>query len=94
MIFSGSLNAEGFEGWLGFHPLPSLKEPSVFIMDNASIHRKGRIRELIEARRHAGLFLPPYSPDLNDIEHDFEENVFWQSKQYARPSKIDLRLKQ
>ena len=71
MIFSGSLNAEGFEGWLEFHLLPSLKEPSVFIMDNAPIHRKGRIRKLLEAHEHAVLFLPRYSPDLNDIEHDF-----------------------
>ena len=71
MIFSGGLNAEGFEGWLEFHLLPSLKEPSVFIMDNAPIHRKGRIRELLEAHEHEVLFLPRYSPDLNDIEHDF-----------------------
>ena len=71
MMFSGSLNAEGFEGWLEFHLLTSLKEPSIFIMDNAPIHRKGRIRELVEACGHAVLFLPHYSPDLNDIEHDF-----------------------
>ena len=40
-------------------------------MDNAPIHRKRRIRELVEEVGHQVLFLPKYSPDLNDIEHDF-----------------------
>ena len=40
-------------------------------MDNAPIHRKTRIRELVEACGYAVIFLPRYSPDLNDIEHDF-----------------------
>lgn len=74
MIFSGSLNAEGFEGWLEYYLLPSLKElkeSPILIMDNAPIHRKTRIRELVEACGYAVIFLPRYSPDLNDIEHDF-----------------------
>ena len=33
--------------------------------------RKNVIRELVEAGSHQLLFLPKYSPDLNDIEHDF-----------------------
>ena len=40
-------------------------------MDNSLIHRKNVIRELVEAGGHQLLFLPKYSPDLNDIEHDF-----------------------
>lgn len=46
MLFTGSLNAEGFEGWLKQYLLPSLKIPSVLIMDNAPIHRKNVIKEL------------------------------------------------
>ncbi|MFQ3585502.1 MAG: transposase, partial [Cyanobacteriota bacterium] len=71
MLFQGSLNAEGFEGWLERYFIPSLERPSVLIMDNAPIHRKGRIKELVEAGGHEVVFLPRYSPDLNDIEHDF-----------------------
>ena len=41
------------------------------IIDNSRIHRKNLIRELVEAGGHKLLFLPKYSPDLNDIEHDF-----------------------
>jgi transposase len=38
-------------------------------MDNASFHRKKKLRNL--ARRHGVklLFLPAYSPDFNPIEH-------------------------
>ena len=40
-------------------------------MDNSPIHRKNLIRELVEAGIHQLLFLSKYSPDLNNIEHDF-----------------------
>ena len=40
-------------------------------MDNLPIHSKNLIRELVEAGDNQLLFLPKYSPDLNDIEHDF-----------------------
>ncbi len=71
MLFTGSLNAAGFEGWLAKYLLPALKIPSVLIMDKAPIHRKTIVKELVEAAGHQILFLPKYSPDLNDIEHDF-----------------------
>ena len=71
MLFTGSLNAEAFEGWLEKYLLPSLNIPSVLIMDNAPIHRKRVIRELAKEAGHEVVFLPKYSPDLNDIEHDF-----------------------
>ncbi|UOO13286.1 MULTISPECIES: IS630 family transposase [unclassified Synechocystis] len=71
MVFTGSLNAEGFEGWLKLYLLPSLDIPSILIMDNAPIHRKTAIKELAKEAGHEVLFLPKYSPDLNDIEHDF-----------------------
>ena len=41
-------------------------------MDNSPIkHEKNVIRELVETGGHQLLFLPKYSPDLNDIEHNF-----------------------
>jgi transposase len=71
MVFTISLNAESFEGWLTLYLLPSLTIPSILIMDHAPIHRKTAIRLLVEEAGHQILFLPKYSPDLNDIEHDF-----------------------
>ena len=61
----------GFQQWLNQHLLPSLKIPSVLIMDNSQIHRKNVIRELVEPGGYHLLFLPKYFPDLNDIEYDF-----------------------
>ena len=39
--------------------------------DNSPIHRKNVIVELVEVGVHQLPFLPKYSPNLNDIEHDF-----------------------
>jgi Transposase and inactivated derivatives len=50
---------------------PSLTIPSILIMDNAPIHCKTAIKLLVKEVGHQILFLPKYSPDLNDIEHDF-----------------------
>jgi transposase len=41
---------------------------SVIIMDNASFHRKARLRQISAEHGFSLLFLPPYSPDYNPIE--------------------------
>ena len=61
----------GFQQWLNQHLLPSLKIPSVLIMDNSQIYRKNVIRELVEPGGYQLLFLQKNFPNLNDIEHDF-----------------------
>jgi len=71
MLLRGSLNAEGFEGGLKLYLLPSLVMASILIMENAPIHRKKAIKELVKSEGHQVVFLPKYSPELNDIEHDF-----------------------
>ena len=38
-------------------------------MDNASIHKTNTTQSIIEQDGCKLLFLPPYSPDLNPIEH-------------------------
>ncbi len=40
-------------------------------MDNAPIQRKNKIKQLVETTEHEVILKPSYSPDLNDIEHDF-----------------------
>ena len=46
-----------------------LDHRDVLIMDNASFHRKAKLKELLEKAQCRLLALPPYSPDLNKIEH-------------------------
>lgn len=84
MLFRGSLDARGFEEWLSLFLIPSLTQTSVLIMDNSPIHRKTVIRQLVEEAGHEVLFLPKYSPDLNDIEHDF--SALKRARMYAPPS--------
>lgn len=79
----GSLNAVVFEEWLKQYLLPSLLSSSILIMDNAPIHRKGLIKELAKQAGHQVVFLPKYSPDLNDIEHDF--SALKRARMYASP---------
>ena len=45
IIFKGNLNAVGFEQWLNQHLLPSLKIPSVLIMDNSLIKHEKTLLE-------------------------------------------------
>ena len=70
-LFEGSCNAERFNKWLQEALCPLLSSEHLVIMDNARIHKTERTRELIEAVGAEILFLPPYSPDYNPIEHDF-----------------------
>ena len=58
-----------FEAWFEKHLIPGLAPGTVIIMDNASFHRKKRLSELAEEYNVKIVFLPPYSPELNPIEH-------------------------
>ena len=40
-------------------------------MDNVSFHKGPKTKQLIKKTGATLLFLPPYSPDVNPIEHDF-----------------------
>jgi transposase len=63
----GAINRDSFERFL-IELLQQLTAGSVIIMDNASIHKGGRIEELITNAGCTVLYLPPYSPDFNPIE--------------------------
>lgn len=65
----GACNRTVFETWLQTCLIPSLKPGQIVIADNATFHRGGRIKELIEAAGCQLKYLPPYSPDFNKIEH-------------------------
>jgi transposase len=49
--------------------LPNPKKGQIIIMDNASIHKSKEIRAAIKKAGCHLVFQPPYSPDLNPIEH-------------------------
>ena len=70
-LLSGSCNAQKFNEWLSQELCPHLNSTHVVIMDNAPIHKTDATRTLIEACGAAVLYLPPYSPDYNPVEHLF-----------------------
>jgi transposase len=71
LAVEGATTREVFEAYLKRLLVPSLRPGQVVVMDNLSVHKGGRVRELIEQRGCKLLYLPPYSPDLNPIEEAF-----------------------
>ena len=72
-LFTGSVNADVFFAWLSQDLLPKLPKNAVIVMDNASFHKRDDCQQLIEHAGHILEFLPPYSPDLNPIEHKWAQ---------------------
>jgi len=76
-MFEGSCNREIFETYLQQVLLKKLPRGSIIVLDNASYHKGGQIKDIIESAGCFVLYLPPYSPDLNPIEH------FWASFKHS-----------
>jgi transposase len=76
-IFQGAITSEIMENFLEFEVLPHCNaypaRNSVIVLDNASIHRSARVRELCDAAGVILEYLPPYSPDYNPIEKSFKQ---------------------
>ena len=70
-LISGSCNAQRFNTWLDEELSPHLDAKSLVIMDNARIHKTAETQALIQACGAKVLYLPPYSPDYNPVEHLF-----------------------
>jgi transposase len=67
IIYQGMVNSQVVLAYFQ-KVLPTLKEHSVVIMDNASYHKSKELQNLFDQYNHILLFLPPYSPELNPIE--------------------------
>ena len=67
--YDGTMDSSLFETWFETHLLPALPKHSTIVMDNASFHRKSKLIMLAEIYGCKIIFLPPYSPELNDIEY-------------------------
>jgi len=67
--YSGTCDTKLFNFWLKTQLVPKLRKGQVVILDNAKIHKSEETRMIIEKAKCHIVFLPPYSPDLNPIEH-------------------------
>jgi len=67
--FEGHCNADVVETYFREALLPFIPRGSVIILDNAAFHKSPALLALAESAGVELVFLPAYSPDLNDIEH-------------------------
>jgi len=69
LCYQGTCNTILFNFWIKEMLIPELKPGQIVIVDNAAIHKSEETKQLIEGAGSKLMFLPPYSPDLNPIEH-------------------------
>lgn len=67
----GAVDGPVFERYVGEVLVPALRPGQVVVLDNLSVHKGLRVRELVEDAGCRLLFLPAYSPDFNPIELAF-----------------------
>lgn len=67
--FEGSCNGAVFETYLEEVLLKCLRAGQIVVLDNIRFHKSARVKSLIRSVGCRVLYLPPYSPDLNPIEH-------------------------
>ena len=72
-LFTGSINSNVFFAWLTQGLLPQLPPQSVIVLDNATFHKRADIQQAITEAGHFLEYLPPYSPQLNPIEHKWAQ---------------------
>lgn len=68
-VFEGYCNSKVIELYIKKVLVPTLKPGQTVIMDNASFHKSEKVKFYIEEVGCNIIYLPPYSPDLNPIEH-------------------------
>jgi transposase len=82
--FDGGMTSTRFEGYVRHVLAPTLRAGQVVIADNLRAHYADGARAAIEARGARLLYLPPYSPDFNPIEHAFSKVKHYLRRAQAR----------
>ena len=72
-VLDGAMNRDAFVAYVDQILGPTLSQGDIVIMDNLPAHKGETVRNLIEQRGAALMFLPPYSPDFNPIELAFSK---------------------
>lgn len=90
-LFEGPCKAEVFNGWLERPLCPRLNGTHVVVMDNVPFHKGAKTKELIQHTGALLLPLPPYSPDLNPLEHNF--GTLKKIREYTERETLDNIIK-
>ena len=70
LLFEGTCDTAVFTTWLQTRLGPRLTTQHLVILNNATVHKSRETAPHIAATGATRLFLPPYSPEFNSIEHD------------------------
>ena len=71
LVVDGPVDGRVFAAFVERVLVPSLRPGQIVVLDNLSVHKSVRARQLIERAGCRLVFLPSYSPDFNPIEHAF-----------------------
>ncbi|MBD0299370.1 MAG: IS630 family transposase [Nitrososphaera sp.] len=74
-----SINGEEFLKFVQEELAPKLWKGAVVVMDNLRVHKVEGVEEMIEAVGARVVYLSPYSPEFNPIEH-----LWWELKALLR----------
>ena len=74
-----SMKGEDFKKFVQEELVPSLWKGAVLVMDNLKAHKVEGVKEMIEAVGAKVVYLSPYSPEFNPIEH-----LWWELKAWLR----------
>lgn len=72
-VLDKPMTGEAFKTYLQTQLVPTLKAGDIVVCDNLASHKVAGVREIIEEKGAAIIYLPPYSPDLNPIEQAFSK---------------------
>lgn len=73
LVFEGAIDGLMFEAYVEQVLVPELVAGQIVVLDNLSVHKSVKVRELIEAKGCELLFLPAYSPEMSPIELAFAQ---------------------
>lgn len=73
MAYEGGTTKQAFLHFVRQALVPSLRKGDVVVWDNLRAHYCEGVREAIETVGAHVVFLPPYSPELNPIEHTWSK---------------------
>lgn len=72
-LFEHNIDTQTFTSWLKQDLIPKLPKDSVIVLDNATFHKNKGMQDYIREAGFTLEYLPPYSPDLNPIEHKWAQ---------------------
>lgn len=88
VLFEDNIDSDLFFIWVTDELLPALPERAVVVLDNATFHKRQDAQDAIKNAGHTLEYLPPYSPDLNPIEHKWAQAKSKRKKERCSVDKL------